>query len=135
MRYQKTKNPRKQRKRIYEAPLHYKHRFFNVHLSKELREKYKTRTLPVRKGDIVRVKRGGYKKTEGKVAKILTSKVRLEIEGIAREKTGGVRSFYPVHPSNVELVRLGKIDKVRRKIIERRAKAEIPETELTTEEE
>ena len=31
--------------------------------------------------------------------------------------------YYPIHPSNVVIVKLGNVDDVRRKIIERRRKA------------
>jgi acyl-coenzyme A synthetase/AMP-(fatty) acid ligase len=47
--------PRKQRKRVLDAPLHRRQKMVSVHLSKELRKKLSTkkRSIPVKKGDRV----------------------------------------------------------------------------------
>ncbi|HSQ01903.1 MAG TPA: 50S ribosomal protein L24, partial [Methanobacterium sp.] len=50
--------PRKQRKFIYKAPLHIRHKLMSVTLSEELREQYGRRSLPVKTGDTVKVMRG-----------------------------------------------------------------------------
>ena len=47
-----SKQPRKQRKLIYKAPLHIRHKLMSVKLSEELREQYKRRSLPVKKGTV-----------------------------------------------------------------------------------
>ena len=59
--------PRKQRKYQYNAPAHIKGKFLAAHLSKELKEKYGTRSIRVRVGDRVKVVRGTEKGKEGKV--------------------------------------------------------------------
>ena len=61
--WKSSKQPRKQRKYVYHAPLHIRHKLLSAHLPKELREKYNRRSFPVRKGDeieIMKVKITGY---------------------------------------------------------------------------
>ena len=66
----KSKQPRKQRKFLYNAPLHVRRKILSAHLSKELREKYKRRGFPIRKDDEVEVMRGEHKKKRGKISKV-----------------------------------------------------------------
>ena len=63
-----SSQPRKQRKFVYNAPLHTRHKFLSAHLSKELRQKYGKRNLPLRKGDEVLVMRGFFRKKKAKVS-------------------------------------------------------------------
>jgi len=118
----KSKKPSKQRKFLYNAPLHLRHKFMNAPLSKELREKYGVKRLPVRKGDTVRILRGKFRGREGTVAKVDLKRVRIYVDGATIENTKGERVFYPIHPSKVMIVKLGNVDSVRQKIIERRKK-------------
>ena len=116
----KTVKPSKQRKRLFQAPYHIRGKILSAHLSSELRERYNTRSLPVRTGDTVRVLRGDYKGVEGKVMRVDRKKYRIFIEGITREKADGTTILVPIHPSNVEIIRLNLDDKFRKKILERR---------------
>ena len=118
----KSKKPSKQRKFLYNAPLHLRHKFMNAPLSKELREKYGVKRLPVRKGDTVRILRGKFRGHEGTVAKVDLKRVRIYVDGATIENSRGERVFYPIHPSKVMIVKLGNVDSVRQKIIERRKK-------------
>ena len=126
--------PSKQRKALYNAPLHLKKKLLNAPLSPELREKYGVKRLPVRKGDTVRIMRGDWKGHEGKVVRVDTKKSRIFIEGVQRKKADQTPVYYPIHPSKVMIVKLDLGDKWRKKIIERRAKGlktsiEVEETE------
>jgi len=116
----KTVKPSKQRKRLFQAPYHIRGKILSAHLSSELRSTYNTRSLPVRTGDTVRVLRGDYKGVEGKVMRVDRKKYRIFIEGITREKADGTTILVPIHPSNVEIIRLNLDDKFRKKILERR---------------
>ena len=58
----RSKQPRKQRKYNYNAPLHIKGKFMAAHLSKDLMKKYNRRSIRVRKGDKVILLRGQFKK-------------------------------------------------------------------------
>ncbi len=117
-----SKKPKKQRKFLYNAPLHLRHKMVSAHLSRELREKYGFRSIPLRKGDKVRVVRGDYRGKEGKVAEVDLKSYRVHIEGVTHKKVDGTEVYYPVHPSNLVVVDLDTSDDMRMKIIERRSK-------------
>ncbi len=129
-----SKQPRKQRKSLYNAPLHIRRKLLTAPLSKELREKYGIKRLPVRKGDEVRIVRGSYAGMEGKVNRVDLKKIRIYIDGVTRERADGTPVFVPIHPSKVEIIKLDLSDKERRKIIERK-KGRIVEEEAKKEEE
>ena len=91
-------------------------------LSKELRQKYNVRRMPVRKDDEVQVVRGHYRGQQvGKVTQVYRKKFIINIERVQREKANGATVYVGIHPSNVVIVKL-KMDKDRKKILERRAK-------------
>ncbi len=121
--------PRKQRKALYNAPLHLRRKLLTAPLSKELREKYGVKRLPVRKGDEVRIVRGAYAGMEGKVNRVDLRKVRIYIDGVTRERSDGTPVFIPIHPSKVEIIKLDLSDEERRKIIERRKGRIVEEAE------
>lgn len=125
MRRTSSKKPRKQRARLLRAPIHKKKRGLSAQLSEDLRNRYKIRRLPVRTDDMVFIRIGSFRETEGRVRRVNIQKQRLEIDGITNEKMDGSKVFYPIHPSNVVIVRLGRLDSTRKKIIERRAKEEV----------
>ena len=110
-----SKQPRKQRKYIAKAPLHIKRKFVGTNLSKELRKKYETRNLPVRKGDIVRVMRGKFKKKQGKVLEVSLKKKRVAIEGVLTKKQDGSKVNVFLRPSILQIVELHLEDKKRLK--------------------
>jgi len=124
MKRPKSKKPRKQRKFIYTAPLHVRRKLMSAHLSKELREKYKRRSLPLRKGDTVKIMRGKYAGKTGKVSKISLKKYRAYIEGITRKRTVGTEAQVPIHPSKLMIIDLNLEDEKRRKKLERKLKGE-----------
>ena len=119
----KSKQPRKQRKIFFNLPLHQRWHLLNAPLSPELRKELGIKRLPVRKGDVVRIMRGDWKGHEGKVVEVDLKRVRIFVEGVTHKKADGTEVFYPIHPSNVMIVKLGEADEVRKKIIERRRKA------------
>ncbi|MBS3145772.1 50S ribosomal protein L24 [Candidatus Woesearchaeota archaeon] len=118
--WKSSKQPRKQRKYLANAPLHIKQKFMRSHLSKELRLKYKKRSLGVRKGDNIIIMRGQFKKKSGKVDRVDIRRRRVYIEGITTTKKDGSKRPYPVNPSNLLLVELNLGDKKRQKILERK---------------
>lgn len=115
-----SKQPRKQRKSRFNAPLHLRHKLMSVTLSEDLRERYETRSLPVRKGDTVLVMRGDFKEQEGKVEKVDLKHYRLFINGVSVQKPDGNQVYHSVHPSNVMLVELDLDDDMRNQAIERK---------------
>ena len=81
-----SRQPRKQRKYLANAPLHIKHKFMSSNLSKELRKKYGKRSFPLRKDDKVRIMRGEYKKKTGKILTVDLKKLKVLIDGIYKSK-------------------------------------------------
>ncbi len=119
----RSKQPKKQRKALFRAPLHKRQKLMSAPLSPELREKFGIRNLPVRKGDTVRVMRGTWAGHEGKVVRVDLRKTRIYIDGVTVRKADGTPKFYPIHPSKVMIISLDTSDKRRMAIIERRQKA------------
>lgn len=118
-----SKQPRKQRALIYKKFTNKDYgRLLHVHLSKELREKYKKRSLRVRKNDVVRVMRGSYKGIEGKVVKVDSKEGYVYIEGLTRKTMRGRPVMIPIHSSKLMLVKLDLSDKYRVEKLESKTK-------------
>ena len=110
---------RKQRKYRYNAPLHLRHRFLSAHLSKELREKYGKRSIPVRKGDEVLIMRGNFAKKKGKILNTDLKRNRVTIEGINRKKSDGTKVNVYFDTSNLLIQGLNLEDRKRIKALSR----------------
>lgn len=103
-----SKKPNKQRKYVFNAPLHTKGHFLHAHVAKELRTEVQSRSLRVRKGDKVKVMRGQFRSTIGVVDRVDVRSSRLYIAKVEIIKKDGSKSAYPIHPSNVLLLELKK---------------------------
>lgn len=114
----KTINPGKQRKNFYNAPLHKKRKWLASHLEENLLLKYDKRSLPVVKGDTVRVMRGSFRGHEDKIAKVHVKKNTVEVEGLFLTKADGKKIAKPVDPSNIMITKLNLTDKWRRRKLE-----------------
>ncbi len=110
--------PGKQRKAMFNAPLHQQRKVVAAHMDENLLLKYDKRSVPVIKGDTVKVMRGSFKGHEDKVVRINVKKRHLEIEGLTMSKADGNKIAKPVHPSNVMITKLNLTDKWRRKKLE-----------------
>merc|ERR1711894_578106 len=89
----------------------------------DLRQKYGVKSMPIRKDDEVQVARGHYRGQQvGKVVQCYRKKFVIYIERIQREKANGASVNVGIHPSKVVIVKL-KMDKDRKKILERKAKS------------
>ena len=108
-----SKQPRKQRKYLANAPLHIRKNFVSVNLSKELRGKYGKRNLVVRKGDTVKIMRGKYKKKQGKVTEVKMKIGKIMIDGIQVTKKDGSKVNVPLRASNLQIIEVGGEDKKR----------------------
>ena len=116
----KNIQPRKQRKKMYQAPQHNRYRRFSAPLSSALKSSHNTNSVPVRTGDTVRVMRGDYKGFEGKVNRVDRSKYRIFVEGVSMEKVDGSTVLIPIHPSKVTITQLNLDDKLRKEILKRK---------------
>lgn len=106
--------PRKQRKALYEAPLHQRRKQIASHLSEELLLKYNRRSIPVVTGDEVQVMRGSDKGHKGQVVDIDTKHRKVVVEGVTVKKADGTDVPRPVDPSNLRILKLNLDDARRR---------------------
>ncbi|MBS3125541.1 50S ribosomal protein L24 [Candidatus Woesearchaeota archaeon] len=108
-----SKKPSKQRKYVYNAPLHVRSTLPTSHLSKELKVSLKRRSLRVRKGDKVKVLRGQFKGRTGTVERVDTHEMHIFITGIEIVKKEGRKALYPIHPSKLLIQTIDTNDKRR----------------------
>src|SRR3989338_2259163 len=111
-----SRKQRKQRKYIFNAPLHIKQKFMSSHLSKELRKKYGKRSIGLRKGDRVKVISGKFRKHEAKVENINLKKTYVFVSGLESMKKDGIKKLLALHPSNLMITELNLDDKLRQKM-------------------
>lgn len=113
-----SKQPRKQRRRRYNAPKHVLTKFMHAHLSPELREKYGRRSFGVRVGDTVKVLKGSFKGVEGKVKKVDVQRMMVYIENVSRKKADGSSVDVPIRVPNILITQLNLDDKYRKERLE-----------------
>lgn len=101
-----SKQPRKQRKARYNAPLHQRQKFMGARLSEELAKEYGTRGTAVITGDTVKVMRGDFKGTEGKVQSVSLKDGTIAVDGVISTKVDGTEVTRPIYPSNVMIMKL-----------------------------
>ena len=118
--WSRSVQPRKQRKFAFNAPAHIKRKLLASPLSKTLRKEHKKRSLVVRKGDTVKILRGQFKGTMGKITDINTKKTRVFVDGAHQIKANGQTSPYPLHPSNLVIITPILTDKKRKGALARK---------------
>jgi large subunit ribosomal protein L24 len=119
----KSKQPRKQRKALYNYPNHKRSKLFSTRVADFVRDEYGIKRLPVRVGDQVRVCKGEFKDFEGEVLEV-TPDLRCKIKEAQFEKADGTQFHPAIHISNLVITKLTKekkMDPWRAKIIERKA--------------
>jgi len=112
--------PRTQRKKLFQAPAHIRHKHFSAPLSPDLKKKHAANAVPVRMGDTVRIMRGDRRGFEGKITRVDRKKYRIFVEGITREKVDGTALPIPIHPSKVMIININLDDKWRREALKRK---------------
>ncbi len=115
----KTVQPRKQRKRRYEAPLHKRQKMVSSPLISTLRKKFNRRSMPIRKGDKVEVMRGEFKGIKTSVRKVDLKKMKVMLEDVKKTKTDGTEVRILIDPSNLRIIEPDMSDKNRQKIVRR----------------
>jgi len=108
-----SRKPGVQRKAHFTRPLHRKCLEFRAALSKGLRKALGKRSLTVRKGDTVKVMRGGHRGFSGKVAKMKAIKYQVFLEKLNRKKADGTEVLVPLKASNLMITELEKSDEKR----------------------
>src|SRR3989338_625934 len=87
-----SKQPRKQRKYLKNAPLHIQQRLIRAAMSEELRKKFGKRSMGVRKSDKVKVMRGEFAGKIGKVNLVDRKRQGVYIDGIERNRRDGAKA-------------------------------------------
>jgi large subunit ribosomal protein L24 len=103
---------------LHNAPLHKKRKWISSHLAENLLLKYDRRSLPVVKGDTVKVMRGNYRGHEDKISKVNVRDQTVEIEGATITTAKGTKIARPIHASTLLITKLNVTDKWRRRKLE-----------------
>ena len=111
--WKSSKQPRKQRKYLANAPLHIRKKFVGVNLSKELRKSHGRRNIPVKKGDTVKIMRGKFKGKQGKVTEVKLKLSKIFVEGIQVKKQDNSKVNIKLQPSNLQIIKLNIEDQKR----------------------
>jgi len=120
-----SKQPRKQRKYRYNAPMHVRRSLMHVHLDRFLRKDYGKRALTARRGDEVMIMRGSFKGVKGKISRVDMKKLKVYVDSVKVKKVSGQDVEAPIDPSNVIITKLNFDDKKRRKFLERKNKLKV----------
>ncbi|MFX1574026.1 MAG: 50S ribosomal protein L24 [Promethearchaeota archaeon] len=128
----KSKQPRRQRKALYNYKGNQRSKLLSTRIADYLREEYGIKRLPLRVGDQVRVCKGEFKDFEGEAMEI-TKDLRCRIKEAQFEKTDGTQYHPAIHISNLIITKFAeekKMDPWRVSMIERKAGYGIFEEEL-----
>ena len=109
----KSSKPRTSRRTHMQMDMHIRSKTIAGHLNKKLREELGTRSISLRKGDIVEIMRGSFKGKEGKITKVERGTRKIHVEKVIRKKSDGTEYDVAIDPSKVMVVGIEKGDKKR----------------------
>jgi large subunit ribosomal protein L24 len=115
-----SKNPKKQRKYRYNAPLHLNRKMLSVRLSKDLKTKFGKRNIPVRTGDKIKIMAGQFKGKVTKVNKVSLVNKKVYLDDVFAVKKDGTKLPLAIHASNLMILDLNLEDKSRKQSLERK---------------
>ena len=101
-----TSSRRKNRLAHFSAPSHLRYKIMSASLSRELRNKYGVRSMPIRRDDEVTIVRGGSKENKGKVSQVYRKRWCIYVEKLVKARNNGATIRVPIHPSNVLITKL-----------------------------
>lgn len=105
--------PSKQRKHLFNLPIHKRRSLLTAPLIDSVSERLKIKRIPIRRGDEVTIFRGDYKGVKGLVTRVDRKRGRIFIEGVTREKSDGTVVPIPMSPYNVIISKVDTSDKRR----------------------
>jgi len=108
-----SRQPRKQRKRQAQAPLHERHDQVRATLADDLREEYGQRNVRVNEGDTVEVLRGDFAGEEADVVRVDLKAAAVHVEDVTLEKADGEEVPRPLDASNLRVTDLDTSDPER----------------------
>ncbi|MBT4870623.1 MAG: 50S ribosomal protein L24 [Candidatus Diapherotrites archaeon] len=109
----KSSKPRVSRREYLQMDMHIRSKTITGHLNKKLQKELGTRSVSLRKGDIVEIVRGNFKGKEGKIINIQRGIGKIHVEKIIRKKSDGTEYEVAIDPSNIIVVGIEKGDKKR----------------------
>ena len=115
-----SKKPGKQRKAQTNAPLHLRGKLLRTNLSDELEKKFQKTSARVIKGDKVKIVKGQHAGKSGKVEKVDTKNLKIQISEITYQKRDGTKAPYKLSPNLVVITELNLDDKKRQEILKRK---------------
>lgn len=103
-----SSSARKSRKAHFTAASSERRQIMSSSLSKILREQHQVRSMPIRKGDTVKIVRGPdeLKGKEAKVTAVYRKRYMILLDGVAHNNAKGTSVQYPIHPSNCIITEL-----------------------------
>jgi large subunit ribosomal protein L26e len=113
---------RTQRRNLFQAPSSTRRKILSCRLNKELRNKHKVRSLPIRKNDVVKILKGKAKNKTGKVTTVYRRRWVIYVDKITKDKQNGQPINIPIKPNNCVIETL-HLDKDRKDLIDRVSKA------------
>jgi large subunit ribosomal protein L24 len=139
-------SPRRQRKALYTATTFRRRRRMSVPLSRELRRRFHRRSVPVRKGDTVRVLAGSFVGREERVARVVRRDYAVVLDNVTLKTGEDKLKPLPIRPGHLVITKLNLSDAWRRRTLkvadedvsaEERGEApeevaEVPETAAAT---
>jgi large subunit ribosomal protein L24 len=108
-------SPRRQRKALYTADAFERRRRMTVTLSRDLRTRFRRRSVPVRKGDTVRVLGGSFKGREERVARVDRRGYAVTLDNITLKTAEEKLKPLPLRPGHLVITRLNLSDPWRRR--------------------
>ena len=110
-------SPRRQRKALYTADTFERRRRMTVPLSRDLRGRFHARSMPVRKGDTVRVLSGSFIGREERVAKVDRRGYSVVLDNITVKTGEDKLKPLPIRTSHLVITRLNLSDPWRRRVL------------------
>jgi len=120
-------SPRRQRRAVFEATTAERRRRMTVPLSRELRTRFHRRSIPLRKGDTVRVMKGSYIGREERVQKISHRDYSVTLDNVTLKSGEEKLKPLPIRTNHLLIVRLNLADEWRREALKVRADELTPE--------
>jgi large subunit ribosomal protein L24 len=121
------RSPRRQRRMLYTDDTFGRRRRMTVLLSRELRARFHRRSVPVRKGDTVRVLGGSYKGREERVAKVDRRGYAVTLDNVTLKAADEKMKPLGLRPGRLVITRLNLSDSWRRKSLRIRDEDVTPE--------
>jgi len=120
-------SPRRQRRALYQANSSERRRRMTVPLSRELRRRFRRRSVPVRKGDTVRVLSGSFRGREERVARITRRDYSVTLDNVTLKTAEEKLKPLALRTSHLVITRLNLADPWRRRSLRLREEEVTPE--------